>query len=140
MKWIKAIQLCSPESQREIKKIVSKDLQLMLHELYDEEKNDIVNVKPENPKNTEKAKRHKPRKNVTKTIEVPMIFGRKFPTVKSACDYFNIPTGTLYYWIEKGMDIEKMLKNRGKIPPETNAHNKTIIKGTDKQGNKIYRA
>lgn len=136
MKWIKAIQLCSPESQREIKKIVSKDLQLMLHELYDEEKNEIVNVNHEKPKNTEKAKRYKPRNGV---IEVPMIYGRKFPGVKAASDYFDVPKGTIYSWIEKGMDIEKMLKDRGKIPPPE-IINKTIIKGTDKQGNKVYKA
>lgn len=109
----------------------------MLHELYDEEKNEIVNVKPET-KHTEKAKRYKPRSNGKKTTDVPEIFGRKFPTVRSASDYFDVPKGTIYYWIEKGMDIEKMLKDRGVLPPKTNP-DKTLIKNTDKHGNKMYK-
>ena len=139
MEWLKLIHICSPETQREIRRLVTKDLQIVLNELQEEEKNEKAHVIVD--KKNEKAKykkRSKASKSIT-VIDIPIVFGRNFPSVRSMSEFFDVPKGTIYSWIEKGMDIEMMLKKRGKLPSEKTNINKTVIKSKDKDGNTMYK-
>lgn len=136
MKWIKMISLCSDDSIRAIKAIVSKDLQLILNELHEEQKSQIVKVIPETPR-IDKAKPKKARRIYSKQGEPITVFGRTFPNIVKMAKYFKLPPGTCYGWHQRGDDLEQLIKARGVFPNEDKP--KTIIKGQDDNGNKMYK-
>lgn len=136
MKWIKMIPLCSPDSIRDIKAIVSKDLQLILNELHEEQKSQIVKVIPETPR-IDKAKPKKAGRVYSKQGEPITVFGRTFPNITKMAAYFQLPPGTCYGWHHRGDDLEKLIKARGVFPEKDQP--KTLIKGQDANGNKMYK-
>ena len=127
MKLDKVWYVLSDETQEKIKRLIVADIKRLgtTVGLQFIEKDKVTQIK-EKPK-ARGGKRDR--------VEIPTVFGRKFPSVKKLAEYYSVTVPSVYYWIDKGYDLEDMIKEKGKIPqgkPET------VLRRVE-NGQKIYK-
>ena len=130
----------------ELRRILSKDTQKSIEGLVRSDLERFVNrfgytlvklSEVDKPKLVNSSVAKAKRKKITdkKKVELPMVFGRRFPSVTKCAEFFKVTPATLYYWLDKGYDIEERLKERGNLPESVDG----VVITRKKNGEKVWK-